>query len=53
MTEDGYYWCRCRTDEGTTFIALREDGLWYLPGIEQTVEFDQNEVLCRVQRPDN
>lgn len=51
--DDGYYWARCRADEGTTFIALREEGLWYLPGVAEPVDFDKNEIVCRVLRPDN
>lgn len=31
--EDGYHWFRLNRD-GTTFIALLEEGAWYVVGVE-------------------
>jgi len=45
---DGYYWCRhhgrpgSSQDAGTTFIALLEEGMWYICGVASPInaEFD-------------
>jgi hypothetical protein len=52
---DGYYWARHRGVEcyGTTYIVLLEDGQWFTIGIEHPVDFDENDIICRVIRPDN
>lgn len=58
---DGYYWCRY-TDDGefpncdqTTFIALLEDGEWFIPGQAEAV-FDKAKleasIVMIVKRPD-
>ncbi|HLL29031.1 MAG TPA: hypothetical protein VKT73_15445 [Xanthobacteraceae bacterium] len=50
--EDGYYWCRCSSD-GTTFIALREDGLWYCCGVEESIDIPDFEVIGPVRSVDH
>ena len=52
---DGYYWARHHGKEYdlTTYIVLLEDGQWFTVGIEHPVDFDPEDIICRVQRPDN
>jgi hypothetical protein len=48
---DGYHWFRL-DDDGTTFIALREEGEWYLPGASRSVDVEESATYLRpVERP--
>lgn len=51
---DGYYWVRHGGDL-TTFIALLENGLWFVPGVEQPIndKFDDAEIIGPVKRLDH
>jgi hypothetical protein len=48
---DGYHWFRLDDDGGTTFIALREEGLWYVPGVEEPVDPSSGAVYLRPVEP--
>lgn len=43
---DGYHWFRL-TEDGTTFIALREGRLWYIPGMGKPVDPYRDAVYLR------
>lgn len=47
---DGYYWILCPADD-TKLIAKLEDGEWYVPGVECSVQIYPDEVLCKVIEP--
>jgi hypothetical protein len=48
---DGYYWAR-HSEDGTTFVVLREAGHWYAVGIaEPLVNFDRRQVIKRIEEP--
>jgi hypothetical protein len=47
--QDGYYWCVA--PDKTLFVALREKGAWWIPGVENDVSEDLN-ILCAVIRPE-
>jgi hypothetical protein len=50
--EDGYYWFRDHAD-GSTFIALLEEGNWYVPGVYQPVNstLQLNQLIGPAPRP--
>lgn len=48
--ENGYYWALHEPD-ATTFVVLHEDGLWFVPGIADAVNFDIEDLICPVPRP--
>lgn len=54
---DGYYWVRHPGPDcpNTTWIALREDGLWFAPGIEgpMNANFSAAEIIGPVPRLDH
>jgi hypothetical protein len=49
IVDEGYYWCSLPGDNDSTFIALREDDEWWLPGVDHPVTFKDYEVIGRVQ----
>lgn len=49
--EDGYYWC-VREQDGTKFVALREAGSWYVPGVRSPVADPSLRLVCPVEDPD-
>jgi hypothetical protein len=46
---DGYHWFR--HDEGTTFIAWREEGFWYVPGDDRPIATMMNATYIRPVEP--
>ena len=44
---DGYYWCR--HVDGTFFVALCEDGWWFVCGSKTPIGIAEEQVLDRVQ----
>lgn len=56
--QDGYYWARHYENgefDGTTFIALLEEGKWFVCGLEHEVndDFEETQIICPVKRPDH
>jgi hypothetical protein len=49
---DGYYWVRCSSDL-TNHVALLENNMWYVPGVEESVEIDELDILGPVKRLDH
>jgi hypothetical protein len=52
---DGYYWVRHHGPEcdGTTFVALLEDGLWFVPGVGCPVSIEVERIIGKVKRLDH
>jgi hypothetical protein len=48
--KDGYYWTR---HAETVFVALRQNGRWYVPGVGKAVAFDTRQIICKVCAPDH
>lgn len=48
--EEGYYWFRSATGEDD-FVALLQDGVWYLPAVGYGVELRLSYLIGEVPRP--
>lgn len=50
---EGYYWAR--HPDGTAFVVLFDEGLWYAPGIGAPINdtFDQDQIIKPLDRPDH
>lgn len=46
---DGYYWVRL--EDGTTYVALREDGHWFVCGVHRAISSLRGEVIRPIPRP--
>ncbi len=51
LVQNDYYWCR--HPEGTRFIAKLENSLWWTAGLAAPIEITRDQIICKVQAPEN
>jgi hypothetical protein len=51
LTQNDYYWCR--HSDGTRFIAKLENSSWWTMGYPAPINVTRDQVICKVQAPEN
>lgn len=51
LVQNDYYWIR--HPEGTRFIAKLENGCWWTVGCQWAINVTRDQVICKVQPPEN
>jgi hypothetical protein len=51
LTQNDYYWIRHA--DGTRFIAKLENNCWWTMGYGLPIDITRDQVICKVQAPEN
>lgn len=46
----GYYWIRHPPDN-SKFVALLEDGWWFVPGVRSNIKIHDTQVMSYIETP--